>query len=297
MESETQQKLRAYNLADCEALELLAKVLWGLSCPEESPGKPQNGNPVFVTASLSSGFSHPDWRKFEGALPELDRINDAAQWDYQQDRIYLRTKEYSRRRVKKRQTGGSSIERVDKVINSPECPVCPKCLGASRKKMRKVSYQLQELVFGRSSVKRRTVKQDFQELKQLVHDFASLLNPMIETIDRHGLKRRFLNKHLKSVDRFYKDLSLRENCITFLRHNGVPWNNNNAEHAIKAYARSRVMFQGAPSAKSMSEYLVLLSICETCRFRGIDFLDFLRSGERDVEAFAKSKRPKPPDTY
>jgi len=29
--------------------------------------------------------------------------------------------------------------------------------------MRKVSYQLQELVFGRSSVKRRTVKQDFQE--------------------------------------------------------------------------------------------------------------------------------------
>jgi len=51
-----------------------------------------------------------------------------------------------------------------------------------------------------------------EELKLLVHDFASLLNPMIETIDRHGLKRRFLNKHLKSVDRFYKDLSLRENC-------------------------------------------------------------------------------------
>ena len=149
-----------------------------------------------------------------------------------------------------------------------------------------------------------------EELKQLVHNFASLLNPMIETIDRHGLKRRFLNEHVKSVYRFYKELSLREYCseyalqlkrrfeknrdklFTFLRHNGVPWNNNNAEHAIKAYARSRVMFQGAPSAIAMSEYLVLLSICETCRNRGIDFLDFLRSGERDVEAFTKSKRPK-----
>ena len=114
--------------------------------------------------------------------------------------------------------------------------------------------------------------------------------------------------------RFYKELSLREYCIeyalqlkrrfeknrdklfTFLTHNGVPWNNNNAEHAIKAYARSRVMFQGAPSAIAMSEYLVLLSICETCRNRGIDFLDFLRSGERDVEAFTKSKRPKAADT-
>ena len=480
-ESETQQKLRDYNLADCEALELLAKVLLGFSCPKESARKPQDGNPVFVTASLSSGFSHPDWRKFEGALPELDRINEAAQWDYQQDRIYLRTKEYSRRRVNKRQTRGSPIERVDKAINSPECPVCPKCLGASRKKTRKVSYQLQELVFGRSSVKRRTVKREFQEfwcktckdtfglderfhantkfgwnfislyfylvldvgiqerrvariferlfdvsistgggpylktriaryydqtvqqilaritaghlvqadetkarkrgsagyvwvftnshevvylysesreadtvsrvlkgfrgvlisdfyaaydsiecqqqkclihllrdmnndvlahpydeeLKQLVHSFASLLNPMIETIDRHGLKRHFLNKHVKSVCRFYKEMSLREYCseyalqlkrrfeknrdklFTFLKHDGVPWNNNNAEHAIKAYARSRVMFQGAPSPIAISEYLVLFSICETCRNRGIDFLDFLRSGERDVEGFAK----------
>jgi hypothetical protein len=155
----------------------------------------------------------------------------------------------------------------------------------------------------------------YGELKQLVHNFASLLNPMIETIDRHGLKRRFLNKHIKSVDRFYKELSLGEYCsecalqlkrrfeknrnklFTFLRHNGVPWNNNNAEHAIKAYAKSRVIFSGPPSAKAMSEYLVLLSICETCRNRGIDFLDFLRSGERDVEAFTKSRRPKAANTY
>ena len=90
-----------------------------------------------------------------------------------------------------------------------------------------------------------------EELKLIVHNFASLLNPMIETIDRHGLKRRFLNKHLKSVDRFYKDLSLRENCsecalqlkrrfeknrdklFTFLRHNSMHWNNNNVNTQSK----------------------------------------------------------------
>lgn len=146
-----------------------------------------------------------------------------------------------------------------------------------------------------------------EELKELVHNFASLLKPMIETIDRYGLKRRFLNKHLKSVNRFYKDLSLREyrsepavrskrrfetgreKLFTFLRHDGVPWNNNNAEHAIKAYARARELFQGTPTAKAISEYLVLLSVCETCRNRRIDFLDFLRSGEKDIEAFAAAK--------
>ena len=69
----------------------------------------------------------------------------------------------------------------------------------------------------------------------------------------------------------------------------MPWNNNNAEHAIKAYARARELFQGTPTAKAISEYLVLLSVCETCRNKRIDFLDFLRSGEKDIEVFAVFK--------
>jgi len=115
---------------------------------------------------------------------------------------------------------------------------------------------------------------------------------------------------VKSVGRFYKELSRREyrseaavrckgrfernrdRLFTFLKHDGVPWNNNNAEHAIKAYARARELLQGIPTAKATSEYLVLLSVCETCRNKGIDFLTFLRSGEKDLEAYANSKRRK-----
>ena len=40
----------------------------------------------------------------------------------------------------------------------------------------------------------------------------------------------------------------------------------------------------------MKEYLTLLSICETCNYMGVDFLDFLRSGEKDIHAFAESRR-------
>ena len=32
--------------------------------------------------------------------------------------------------------------------------------------------------------------------------------------------------------------------------------------------------------KGIGEYLTLLSICETCKYKGIRFLDFLRSGEQ-----------------
>jgi hypothetical protein len=44
-------------------------------------------------------------------------------------------------------------------------------------------------------------------LKGLGREFVYLVKPMIETVDHYGLKRRFLNKHRMSVDRFYRRLS------------------------------------------------------------------------------------------
>jgi hypothetical protein len=42
-----------------------------------------------------------------------------------------------------------------------------------------------------------------EELKGLVREFGALLRPMIETVDRFGLKARFLRKHKVFVKRFY----------------------------------------------------------------------------------------------
>jgi hypothetical protein len=43
---------------------------------------------------------------------------------------------------------------------------------------------------------------------------------------------------------------------------------------------------GVTTEKGLRDYLVLLSICETCKYIGVDFLDFLRSGENDIHSFA-----------
>ena len=145
------------------------------------------------------------------------------------------------------------------------------------------------------------------ELKQLARNFTVLLKPMVETIDRYGLKSRFLKKHLPSVERFYRQIAKsnleseraakvkdrleknRDKLFTFIKHDGVPWNNNNAEHAVKPFAKLRHIIGGVTTEKSLREYLVLLSICETCKYIGVDFLEFLRSGEKDVHAFADSR--------
>src|SRR6516165_8434636 len=96
-----------------------------------------------------------------------------------------------------------------------------------------------------------------EELKQLARAFTVLLKPMIESIDRHGLKSRFLKKHLPSVKRFYRQIcesnpqseraakvkerleKNQDKLFTFLSYDGVPWNNNNAEHAVKPFAKLR----------------------------------------------------------
>jgi predicted RecB family nuclease len=147
-----------------------------------------------------------------------------------------------------------------------------------------------------------------EELKRIVGGFAELLRPIVQTVDRHGLKSHFLRKYLPSVDRFYKKLiapsyqsaaaikckeRFEKNCdklFTFLRYDGVPWNNNNAEHAIKAFARLRDVMGGTSTEKGIEEYLTLLTVSETCKYQGLDFLNFLRSGEKDFDAFGDSKR-------
>jgi hypothetical protein len=152
------------------------------------------------------------------------------------------------------------------------------------------------------------LKHPFDEtLKRLVGEFSSLVRSMVETVDRRGLRTRFLGRHRASVKQFYHRLESargvseattkvmerlnknRDRLFTFLDFDGVPWNNNNAEHAIKAFASLRRVIDGRTTEKGLDEFLVLLSVSETCKCKNVDFLNFLRSGSRDIDEFAISQ--------
>jgi predicted RecB family nuclease len=145
------------------------------------------------------------------------------------------------------------------------------------------------------------VKHPFnEELTFIASRFGSLLRDIVQTIDRFGLKKFHLKKHKRSANRFLDDISARhcsteagsalkkrieknrDRLFTFLDHDGVPWNNNNAEHAVRAFTRLRnVMITSTP--RGTTDYCVLLSMQQTLRSRGMGFLDFLRSGRTDIE--------------
>jgi hypothetical protein len=78
----------------------------------------------------------------------------------------------------------------------------------------------------------------------------------------------------------------------FLDHDGVAWNNNFAEHAIKHFAKYRNRIDGDMTERGIESYLTLLSVYQTCKNKGVGLLRFFLSGERDIDAFRSGGRKK-----
>jgi predicted RecB family nuclease len=155
-----------------------------------------------------------------------------------------------------------------------------------------------------------------EELKSLTEAFGRMLRAIVNTVDRFGLKRRHLNRHTKEVEGFmryqaaavftselankYKKRFERHGSkmFTFIAHDGVPWNNNNAEHAIKRFVKYRRENDGRYSERTVKVYLVLASIFETCEFNNVNVLKFLLSKEKSLQGLLrmgarKNKRSAP----
>jgi hypothetical protein len=104
-------------------------------------------------------------------------------------------------------------------------------------------------------------------LRTICTKFGRLLRNIIATVDRFGLKTRYLNKHKLEVGEFFDEMvgqvfesdvaitlskrmtKYRRELFTFLDHDGIPWNNNNAEHAIKHFAKYRRPVNGRVTPK------------------------------------------------
>ncbi len=150
------------------------------------------------------------------------------------------------------------------------------------------------------------------ELKGIAQEFGVLLRKIIETVDKRGLKKRYLHKHKQSVALFLKAVASASfvsplankykkrfqksggKMFTFLDHDGVPWNNNNAEHAIKRFAKYRRDADGRFTERSLQEYLVLATVLETCEFNNLNVLQFLLSKEVTLEGLLRMAGRKSP---
>jgi len=149
-----------------------------------------------------------------------------------------------------------------------------------------------------------------EELKTIASKVGTLLRDIIQSVDRYGLRKRHLGKHKRSVSGFLQSMISKTfvsdlankyqkrfqkagaKMFTFLDHDGVPWNNNNAEHAIKRFAKHRREGDGRFTERTLKEYLVLATIFETCEFNNVNVLKFLLSKETTLAGLFKMARRK-----
>lgn len=146
-----------------------------------------------------------------------------------------------------------------------------------------------------------------KQLEAFALEVQALLVPILGAVDRFGLKTWHLRKFNKEVNRFHQRNIIgkeyrseaaetyrkrfdryRDSLFTFLNEDGIPWENNMAERAIRQLAVQRKI-SGSFFKRSAGHYLLLLAISQTCRFQEKSFLKFLLSKETDLDSFRQTR--------
>ena len=147
------------------------------------------------------------------------------------------------------------------------------------------------------------------EFEIFVLRVKDLIIPIMEAVQKYGLKKRNLKKFQKQVDIFYRKVIIDkhykseltmgyqkrflrywESLFTFLEQDGIPWHNNTAERAIRHLSVQRKISETFFSETVTGQYLLLLGIMQTCKFQKKPFLKFLLSGEKDIDQFKRPRR-------
>jgi len=154
--------LLVYNLEDCSALRLVLERIRTIadSCkavPGESPAgaTPSNREWAKVTDTL---VHHRTWSNIHFACEDFDVINKCSYFDYQQQRVHIRSRTTSRRSVgaAKRKLGKPRISQKIR-LTARKCPECGSgsIFESGRFTSKKLVYDLRFTVSG---VKRRLIE-------------------------------------------------------------------------------------------------------------------------------------------
>lgn len=148
-----------------------------------------------------------------------------------------------------------------------------------------------------------------QEFESFISAVRNLIIPIMESIQKYGLKQQKLIKFKEKVDIFYKRIIIdkyyrsdlvinyqkrfiryKNSLFTFLDFDNIPWHNNTAERAIRPFAIQRETSKVPLQESVTRNYLTLLSIQQTCRFQNKSFFRFLISKNTDLDQFEMRTR-------
>lgn len=150
-EATWKEKLVAYNAEDCAALRKVTEFVQAVSEAarrrREATDTPSPTPTVAWAEEVAVPSSRREWCRARFAMEDLDHVNRCAYFDYQREKVYLRTSEAVRRACrnhrKRRKPPKLPVNR--EVESRSEC--CPSCRGKriavlGGKKHSKLAYDL-----------------------------------------------------------------------------------------------------------------------------------------------------------
>jgi len=150
-DSQLKQELLTYNAEDCEATRKVAEAL-AAACESALAEKPTTS--VINADSLKREYPQR-FGSTEFALPEFQKINEAAYWDYQRNRVYVRSDTRLLRRKVPKQDSRTRFRANKSIIVEQERPAsCRRCSGTLIYKWGRYSQTVFDLKFSPGSIKR-----------------------------------------------------------------------------------------------------------------------------------------------
>ena len=154
---EVKDTLIAYNADDCKALELVTGVVQRvITCDGRLPSATPVAGAIHVDALKPA--SPYNWGPIEFVSPDLDHINKCAYWDYQRDRVYVRSSTQLKRTASQKRRRKHRGVRVNKTFLPSRPWECPGCRSQRIGRNGRHSRLLYDLRFGAGSIKRWVTK-------------------------------------------------------------------------------------------------------------------------------------------
>ena len=156
--SADRKNLLLYNAGDCEALELTAQTVTRLS--QFRSAAERSGEKAVVDVQCMKPERIFGFKRNTFFFPELDKINSAAYWDYQREKVYVRSNPLLRNALRKARA--AKQPRPNKIVQCVRPKKCPHC--SSKAIFRHENHQktIYDLKFFNGGIKRWIVRYHFQ---------------------------------------------------------------------------------------------------------------------------------------
>ena len=156
-------ELVRYNIEDCRAAEVVDSAIQQI-CGTKNVGCPVS----FVNVSTLEVPYQRTFGPFSGALPDFSKINGAAYWDYQREKVFVRTIKQLRQNhsgeKRRARIGARRPDRVTRVAGIVPTS-CARCSSTMIWKAGCQSQTIADIIFSKRGIRRQITRYEIQRYR------------------------------------------------------------------------------------------------------------------------------------